>query len=177
MDKQDLKLPGGLHVRPSNSSATDRIFLEKLHRERRDDLRLIEGEQDFIESLIDMQFQAMNQGYGEQFPNALYFIIEYHQSPVGRAVLDFSQDQVHLIDIVFTRQARGHGLGEAVIRSFMYSANQLKAPMTLSVQQINQHARQLYLRLGFSVTRIEPPYERMIWYPPSVQPLYAGMPT
>ncbi|NAW85316.1 GNAT family N-acetyltransferase [Photobacterium halotolerans] len=175
MQLQDLKLPGGLHVRPSNSSAADRVFLEKLHNERRDDLRLIDGERDFIESLIEMQFNAMNQGYGDQFPNALYFIIEYHKEAVGRAVLDFSQDKVHLIDIVFKREARGHGLGEAVIRSFMYSANQLKAPMILSVQQLNHSARQLYHKLGFVLDQIEPPYERMIWYPPSTRQIYAGI--
>ncbi|GAB6260111.1 GNAT family N-acetyltransferase [Photobacterium sp. R1] len=175
MQLQDLKLPGGLHVRPSNSSAADRIFLEQLHNERRDDLRLIDGERDFIESLIDMQFKAMNQGYGDQFPEALYFVIEYHKEAVGRAVLDFSQGKVHLIDIAFKREARGHGLGEAVVRSFMYSANQLKAPMMLSVQQINQGARQLYLKLGFTIEQAEPPYERMIWYPPSLRPVFAGV--
>ncbi|MEI8595201.1 GNAT family N-acetyltransferase [Photobacterium sp. Hal280] len=175
MQLQDLTLPGGLHVRPSNSSAADRVFLAKLHNERRDDLRLIDGERDFIESLIEMQFNAMNQGYGDQFPNALYFIIEYHKEAVGRAVLDFSQDKVHLVDIVFQREARGHGLGEAVIRSFMFSANQLKAPMILSVQQMNHSARQLYQKLGFVLDQIEPPYERMIWYPPGTRPIYAGL--
>ncbi|EMQ2878559.1 GNAT family N-acetyltransferase [Vibrio navarrensis] len=166
MNLHQLNLPAGLHVRPAR--ANDNPFLEVLHNEKRSDLRLIDAERDFVESLIDMQFRAMNQGYGKQFPNALYFIIEYHSESVGRAVLDFTDNHVHLVDIAFLQKARGHGLGEAVVRSFMYSSNQLRVPMILSVQQLNLAAKQLYLKLGFRTYKMELPHEKMIWYPPTL---------
>lgn len=166
MNYNQLKLPAGLHVRPA--VAKDKVFLAQLHNEKRDDLRLIQGEKDFVESIIAMQLNAMDQGYGEQFPNALYFIIEYYNEAVGRAVLDFEHNRVHLIDIAFLHKARRHGLGEAVLRSFMYSASQLKVPMLLSVQQLNVAAKRLYSKLGFKTVEITAPYERMMWYPQAI---------
>ncbi len=32
-------------------------------------------------------YDAQIEGYGDQFPNAMYFVIEYHRSAVGRVPL------------------------------------------------------------------------------------------
>lgn len=68
---------------------------------------MIGGEQDYIESIVEMQFKAQTQGYGDQFPNAMYFIIEKHHEPIGKAIIDFGHNEVRLIDIAFIPQARG----------------------------------------------------------------------
>ena len=82
---QKLNIPDGLHVRPS--TASDKPFLEKLRHSTRQDLQIIGGEQDYIESIVEMQFKAQTQGYGDQFPNAMYFIIEKHHEPIGKAII------------------------------------------------------------------------------------------
>ncbi|KJY89644.1 GNAT family N-acetyltransferase [Pseudoalteromonas piscicida] len=170
MNFSELVLPKGLHVRMSKPS--DSGFLQRVHNEKRDDLRLVEGEPDFIESLIELQFKAMNQGYGEQFPNAMYFIIEKQNEPIGRAVVDFSENQVHLVDLAIIKKARGNGFGEAVLRSFMHIAGKIGASMSLCVLSHNFAAKRLYLRLGFRVTSIEGPSEKMMWYPQAASKIY-----
>ncbi|TMN90436.1 GNAT family N-acetyltransferase [Pseudoalteromonas phenolica] len=160
-------IPQGLHIRPSKPSDTP--FIEKLHREVRQDLQCIEGEQDFIESIVDMQLKAQTQGYGAQYPNAMYFIIEKNGEPIGKATLDFGHNEIRLIDIGFLIAARGHGFGRAIIQSFQHCAAQSAVPLTLSVLSHNLVVKRLYLELGFQVSEVQSPYELMIWYPPAMK--------
>lgn len=90
------------------------------------------GEQDYIESIVEMQFKAQTQGYGDQFPNAMYFIIEKHHEPIGKA-----HNEVRLIDIAFIPQARGQGVGKTVVQSFQSAAAQCGVPLVLTVEQHN----------------------------------------
>lgn len=164
---QKLTIPDGLYLRPS--TAADKPFLEKLHHSTRQDLQLIDGEKDFIESIVDMQFKAQTQGYGNQFPNAMYFIIEKHREPIGKATIDFGHNEVRLIDIAFIPQARGKGFGKTVIQSFQIAAAQCGVPMVLTVEQQNWQAKRLYFSLGFLQESVTPPYELMVWYPPAMK--------
>lgn len=159
----NFKIPKGLHIRPS--TASDNAFLEELHRTQRQELQLIDAEQDFIDSLVEMQFRAKTSGYGSQTPNAMYFIIEKHHEKIGKATLDFNSESIHLVDIAFLPQARGLGFGKAIIQSFQQAASQNKAPITLNVSDFNMHAQNLYLSLGFRVESYQPPNYRMVWYP------------
>ncbi len=161
------RMPNGLNLRPS--SASDDAFIAKLHNSTRDDLRQIDADQEFIEELIDMQFQAQTNGYGDQFPNAMYFIIEKLGERVGRVTLDFGHNEIRIIDIAFIPVARGHGFGESILRALQQTAAQIMAPLTLSVQHTNPRALQLYLRLGFRVEEASDMYSRMSWYPDTEQ--------
>ena len=150
-------------MRPSRPE--DAAFLEEVHRAQRQDLQLIDGDPDFIESIVEMQFNAMNSGYGNQTPNAMYFIIEKHHEKVGKATIDFGPNCVHLVDIAILPQARGLGFGKAIIQSFQQAASQSGVPMTLNVAETNVAAQQLYVSLGFQVETHTPPNYSMIWYP------------
>ncbi len=160
---QAFTLPHGLGVRPSRSS--DAAFLEKLYQSTRNDLQLIDAEQGFIDLLVEQQQEAQKVGYGATHPNAMYFIIEKAYEPIGRVVIDFGSNEVHMLDIAFIEAARGKGFGEGVIQALQYAAAASKAPMTLSVNPMNYHAKRLYLKLGFQVEISTPTSERMIWYP------------
>lgn len=164
---QKLELPDGLHIRPSRPS--DKVFLEQLFHTTRNDLQLIDGEQDFIESIVEMQFRAQTQGYGDQFPNAMYFIIEKHHEAIGKATLDFGSNEIRLVDLAFLPRARGHGFGKAIIQSFQHCAAQVGTPMTLTVLLSNLPVRKLYKSLGFETESVKPPYERLVWYPESMR--------
>jgi len=159
----NLKLPEGLGIRPSRPG--DAAFLESLHKSTREDLWMVDGEDDFIESLIEMQFQAQGQGYGDAYPNALHFIVEKNHERVGRVIVDFGHNEVHVIDIAFIKAARGKGLGAGVIQTLQVAAEQSRSPMALSVNQNNPRAFQLYQRLGFTVREVAPPYIHMEWIP------------
>lgn len=164
---KQFTVPAGLHIRPSQPS--DKPFMEKLHREVRQDLQLIDGERDFIESIVEMQFRAQSQGYGAQFPNAMYFIIEKHGEPIGKATLDFGHNEIRLIDIGFLNAARGHGFGRAIIQSFQHCAAQSAVPLSLAVLNHNLVAKRLYLELGFQVVQNKPPHDLLVWYPTAMK--------
>lgn len=158
-----FSIPHGLHIRPS--TPTDKPFLEQLYHSTRNDLKLIDGEHEFIESIIEMQFRAQTQGYGAAYPDAQHFIIEKHGEKIGRAAIDFGHNEVHLLDISFLPNARGHGFGKAIIQSFQSAAAQSRAPMSLTVLKGNVVAQKLYLSLGFVAEEYREPYYRMCWYP------------
>jgi len=163
MDFQTLALPNGLHVRPS--MPPDKPFINQLYQSIRTDLDLINAEQDFIVALKESQLAAQQASYADMFPNAMYFIIEYHQERVGKVILDFGSNEILLVDISFVPKAQGKGLGSAVIRSFIYCAEQAKLPLKLSVSSDNFQAKNLYLKLGFVVDEIIPPREYLAYYP------------
>ena len=74
-----------LGMRPARPS--DSGFIESLYRSTREDLRLVDAEDDFIEALITMQQQAQTVGYGNLFPNAMTFIVEKQGEPIGRVMV------------------------------------------------------------------------------------------
>lgn len=159
-----FNLPSGLSLRPMRDQ--DRPFIESLYRATREDLRLIDAEEDFIEELIAMQERAQREGYGDMFPNALYFVAEYHGERIGRATLDFGDTEIRVVDIALISAARGKGLAVQILRAVQLAASKIGAPVTLTVRWDNVTAKNVYLQLGFGVVEIAPPYERMVWYPP-----------
>lgn len=159
----NLQLPLGLAIRPATPA--DNAFIEKLYKSTREDLQLVDAEQDFIETLIEQQFNAQRIGYGTRFPNAMYFIIEKHGHAIGRATLDFGSVEIRVVDIAFIAEARGKGFGEGVLKALQYAAGKTCTPLTLSVHCGNRAAKSLYAKLGFQVEQVSPPYEHLAWRP------------
>jgi ribosomal protein S18 acetylase RimI-like enzyme len=161
----NIRLPENLGIRPAREHDTG--FLENLYRASRDDLRLIEGEDDFIEEIILMQYRAQTQGYGQTHPNAMYFIVEKLDERIGRIIVDFGHNEVRLVDITLIPAARGKGFGNVIIKALQQAAQQTRTPLTLSVHHGNPLAKRLYQSLGFrSEQSNHPMVELMIWYPP-----------
>jgi len=150
-------------MRPAREG--DNYFIESLYKANRDDLRLIDAEDDFIESLIDMQHKAQTQGYGDTFPNAMYFIVEKHNERVGRVVLDFSPNEIRIIDIALLPAAQGHGFASGIIKALQLSATKSRTPLALSVYKTNMPARQLYATLGFKLVDSNANIDFLAWQP------------
>lgn len=164
---QGLKMPDGLNIRPANHA--DNPFLEKLHHSTRQDLQLIDADKEVVESIMELQLKAQTQGYGSQFPNAMYFVVERHCEPIGKVTVDFGHNEVRLVDLALIPAARGKGLGAEIIRAFQQAATMVAVPMTLSVMQSNFPAKALYQKLGFVTASVEIPYELMVWSPPAMK--------
>lgn len=158
-----LKFQSGLSLRPMNSS--DGIFIESLYRSTRDDLRMLDAEEDLIEEFIDFQRRAQTEGYGDMFPNAMYFVAEHHGERIGRVVLDFGPNEIRVVDIALISAARGKGYGGQVLRAVQMAAGKVMAPVALTVRFDHLRAQQLYGRLGFIIEEAQIPYQRMVWYP------------
>lgn len=163
MIPNNLRLPGNLALRPAREG--DRGFLEQLYRSTRNDLRSLEAEPEMVESLIDMQYRARHSGYGQQFPDAWSFIVEYATEPIGQLMLDFTSGRIHLVDIAFVPTARDKGFGTQVLRALQIVAAQVWAPITLTVHPLKVGVRRLYASLGFLPLETHPVAERLIWYP------------
>ncbi|MES9852603.1 MAG: GNAT family N-acetyltransferase [Candidatus Thiodiazotropha sp. L084R] len=163
MRTSTLHLPDGLGIRPARDS--DRSFIESLYHATRDDLRLIEAEPDFIESLIEQQQHAQTVGYGDQFPNAMYFIIEKQNERVGRIVIDFGPNEIRIVDVALIPVARGKGYATAILQALKHAATSACAPLVLSVYKHNSTARRLYEQEGFCVEQSDHMVDQMAWYP------------
>lgn len=161
----NMQFDSGLSLRPM--VASDNAFIENLYRSTRDDLRLLDADEEFVDELIDSQRHAQTQGYGEMFPNAMYFVAEHHAERIGRVVLDFGHNEVRVVDIALIPAARGKGFAGQILRSVQKVASKVMAPVALTVRFDHVQAKQLYARLGFVVDAVQIPYERMVWYPPT----------
>ena len=160
-----LSFSGDLSVRPAR--AGDAAFLRRLHDDNRDDLRLIEGEPDFVQSVIDLQFHAKTVGYGAQFPNALQLVAESAGTPIGVIAVDQTGGaDWRVVDIALIPPARGKGYGTQLLRGLLEAAALKGVPVTLSVMRSNGAAFRAYSRLGFKVTGQDAVRLEMAWTPP-----------
>ena len=160
-----VDLPHGVSLRPSRSG--DRAFERMVHDASRWDLWLADADPDEIRDIVAMQHTAQSEGYGHQFPDALYFIIEKTGTACGRLVLDFSGNTVHVVDIALIPEAQGKGIGPCVLQAVQNIAGQIGAPVVLMTQTMNTPALRLYKKLGFQLLdRPNPAYVRLSWTMP-----------
>ena len=156
-------LAKGLSIRPARPG--DKVFLEKLYRESRDDLRMAGADRDYVEAVLDMQLLAQSTGYGGQFPNALYFIIEKTGDRVGKLTLDWGGREARVVDLGFVRKARGRGFAEIVLTALLASCGQAKCPLAVTCLGNRPALRRFLLANGFMVAESMEAAELLVWYP------------
>ncbi|MGB0697602.1 MAG: GNAT family N-acetyltransferase [Rhodospirillaceae bacterium] len=142
-------LPNGIRLRAT--TAHDAAFERRLHDATRQDLKLIDGEQDFIQSIVDMQFRAKSEGHGSTHPNAFYYIIEKNGDRIGRLTLDFGHNEVHVVDLTVLPAWQGQGVGSTVVQAMQNVAAKMAVPVGLTVRRDNHAAIKTYQKLGFAL--------------------------
>lgn len=160
-------LPDGLRLRPAGSA--DEPFLASLYRSTRDDLRLMDAEEEFVEWLIGLQEKAQTNGYGEAHPDALTFIIEKLGERVGRVIVAFGEQEVRVVDISLIPAVRRLGFGKTVFQALQQAADRVKTPLTLCALRHNTAANAFYRGLGFQVAASGPVVDLLVWYPKILQ--------
>lgn len=158
-------LSAGLSMRPATTE--DRPFLEILYRSARPDLQFIDGEAEQVDEIIAHQYDIMQQGAGNQYPDAMHFVIEKIQERVGALIVDFGSNEVRVIYIAFIPTARGFGYGKTILQGVQQAAASTGCPVSVVVWHNNPGAKQIYLQLGFQVEESQLLAERMTWYPGS----------
>lgn len=96
-------------------------------------------------------------------------VIEADNEPVGCLSVVEHDDYVFVDRIALLPSVQGLGIGTHLMRLVMDGAARRSLPVRLSVLE-NNPARRLYERLGFRVTRVEPPRIKMEWQPEPVSP-------
>jgi ribosomal protein S18 acetylase RimI-like enzyme len=153
----------GLVVRPSR--ATDGPFLQSLYQTARPDLQWIDGEPEQVQLVVAQQFQVQEQGMGDNYPNAMHYVVEKLGTAIGALSTDFGPNEIRVLYLAFIPQARGRGYGRAVLQGVQKAAQQVRCPVATVVWTSNPHARRHYLALGFAVEHSNPAAERLVWYP------------
>ncbi|MFL1547345.1 GNAT family N-acetyltransferase [Pseudomonas sp. O64] len=153
----------GLVVRPSR--ATDGPFLQSLYQTARPDLQWIDGEPEQVQQIAAQQFQVQEQGMGDNYPNAMHYVVEKLGTAIGALSTDFGANEIRVLYLAFIPPARGQGFGRAVLQGVQKAAQQIRCPVATVVWNSNRQARQHYLALGFAVEESNPAAERLVWYP------------
>ncbi|WP_397457695.1 GNAT family N-acetyltransferase [Pseudomonas asplenii] len=153
----------GLSMRPSRPA--DGPFLQSLYQSARPELQWIDADPEVIEQVVAQQLEVQNQGIGEHFPNAMHYVVEKLDTPIGVLSADFGPNEIRVLYLAFVPAARGKGFGRSVLQGVQRAAQQVRCPVTTVVWASNPQARQHYLALGFGVEERSPGAERLVWYP------------
>lgn len=160
-----VHLPHGITARAAIRG--DKDFLAKMYKENRDDLRMADASKDYIETVIEMQLEAQMGGYGSQFPNAIYLILEKNGSRIGRLTLDVQPVELRLVDLDFIKKAQGKGYGSAILLWLMKAAAQTRKPFLVPTRRDDFAMGKFLVKYGFveDASMSDDVFARMSWMP------------
>lgn len=130
---------------------------------RKSEFAILEWDEQQIEGLLRMQYDAQKAFYQQQFPNAKYEIIMYEGLGIGRLITEIQQEAIRLIDIFILSKYRGRGICTVLLRELQRIAVELRMSIELNVLMGNP-AQRLYERCGFVVTGEVVPHVMMAWH-------------
>lgn len=116
-------------------------------------------------AFLDQQHRAQHSFYRDAYPTGEWLIVERGADAIGRLYLFEEQGWIELMDISLLPEARGAGLGGAILADLMAAAAARGQGIGLHVEKFNP-ARRLYSRLGFGLVEEGGVYDRMTWRPP-----------
>jgi GNAT superfamily N-acetyltransferase len=115
------------------------------------------------DGFLRMQFMAMQNGYGGQFPQADSDIVLLDEKPVGRFMLNRTDEEIRLVDLALLPEVYGKGIGTLLLKQVLDEAAATARPCRLRVLQTNLGAIRLYQRMGFVSISEDAIYVEMEW--------------
>lgn len=112
------------------------------------------------DGLLALQYEAQDRAITGTTPEATRAVIEVEGAPVGLLVVDRTTTEIRLIDVALLPEARGAGIGTALLTALIDESHSTQRPVTLHVAHGNP-ARALYERLGFRVVATGGAYDRL----------------
>ncbi len=154
---------GSVTLRPA--TLDDQTFLLEVYAStRNDELNVVDWDDNQKQAFISMQFNTQRQLYGLRYPQADSSIILLDDQPIGRMLVDRTEDEILLVDIAVLPAYRNAGIGTSLIRKLKGEAAAAEKPVRLHVFQSSPAVR-LYERLGFSTVSSDSAYLEMAWVP------------
>lgn len=152
---------GPVILRPEQPSDAD--FLYTLFRGRMlPDLAALPLDDGARETLIRMQFDAQTKGYRARFPDARFDVVHSHGVPIGRLIVDQTQDAGCIVDFALLPAARRGGLGTAILGAVLAG---MATTVRCKVIWNNTPSLRMCQRLGFVQTGGDLPFLQLEWYP------------
>jgi ribosomal protein S18 acetylase RimI-like enzyme len=160
----------GLSLR--HADAADMTFLQALFAGfRAEEMAGVPWPQAQKEAFLGDQFRLQHQHFVRYFSGADFWIVERSRSPdppssIGRLYLDRSAPLWRIVDIGFLPEARGQGIGGALLQWAQVCALEAGAAgIDLLVLVTKSRAEQLYRSQGFRIEGKAEGYHRhMAWH-------------
>src|SRR5947209_3957082 len=86
-------------LRPE-AAGDERLLYEWYASTREEELALTGWDQPARDGFLAMQFKAMRRGYESMFPRGQFSIVLANGEPVGRLVVNRTEEELHVVDIV-----------------------------------------------------------------------------
>jgi ribosomal protein S18 acetylase RimI-like enzyme len=135
-------------LRPASTS--DRDFLLRVYAStREEELRLVDWSDEQKAAFVRQQFDAQDAYYREHYDPATFDVIEDDGTPVGRLYVARWEHEIRIMDIALVPEHRGRGIGTALLETLLDEAATTGKRLSIHVE-VNNPARRLYERLGFS---------------------------
>ena len=110
--------------------------------------------------LLQMQCDARDRQYHQQYPEADFDLILNNAEPVGSLFAQRGPDQFALIDIVLLPEHRNSGIATELVGDLIEAASKESKPLHAHVLRDNP-AWRLWQRLGFRVVGDDGVYRRI----------------
>jgi GNAT superfamily N-acetyltransferase len=161
----------GLSLR--NAGEADMPFLQALFADfRAEEMAPVPWPQAQKDAFLGDQFCLQHHHFVRYFSGADFWIVERSlppgpRSPIGRLYLDRSAPRWRIVDIGLLPEARGQGIGSALLKWAQACAMEAGAEgIDLHVLVTNSRAEQLYRSLGFRIEGDAEGFQRqMVWHP------------
>jgi ribosomal protein S18 acetylase RimI-like enzyme len=108
------------------------------------------------------QFDAQSAHYRENYPGALFQVIEREGIAIGRLYVAHWEKEIRIVDITLLPEHRGTGLGTKLLRELQEEARSAGKSLTIHVERFNP-ALGLYERLEFQQIEDKGVYLLMQW--------------
>ena len=118
---------------------------------------------------LQQQFDAQHHHYTVHYPRAEWLVIERGGERIGRLYYEVWPSQIRIIDIALLPEARGAGIGGAVLDDMLAMAAARGKAVSIHVEK-NNPAMRLYRRLGFVTVEDKGVYDLMEWRGPDAGP-------
>ncbi|QNM98840.1 GNAT family N-acetyltransferase [Chitinimonas koreensis] len=109
---------------------------------------------------LTQQFAAQHCYYQEHYADAQRLLLLREGRPIGRLYWWADAAAAVLIDVSLLPDARGQGIGRALMQLLVGQADRLGLPITLHVEPTNP-AQRLYRRFGFETIAQSGVYDKM----------------
>ena len=102
------------------------------------------------QAFLHQQHAAQHAHYQQHYRGMDAMIIERRGVQIGRLYLYEMPTEIRIVDISLMPEARGQGIGAALLRDLFAQAGPSRRRVTIHVEK-NNPARTLYMRLGFKI--------------------------
>ena len=142
--------------------ASDREFLREVYAHTRlAELAPLGWSPQQVEAFIDMQFEAQQRDYWNNYDTARFHVVTCEGVDAGRLYVERRADELRVIDIALLPRFRDRGIASALFQQLFDEADAQGLAVRIHVE-IENRARRFYLRLGFVFTGESGPVYRLM---------------